>query len=165
MTSPRKSVLITGTSAGSIGRALASAFARQDLLVFATARDLAKIPSSLSSHPNVETIVLDVTSTDLIKEAVEVVRTKTGGRLDYLVNNAGSGYTIPLAEVDVEAGKKVFDVNFWGVLSVTKAFVPLLVETKGTVVNISSVGAVIHTPWIGRFASFSLNCGPDFGRS
>ena len=152
MTSPRKSVLVTGTSTAGIGSALALAFARHDLLVFATARDLAKIPSSLSSRPNVEALVLDVTSPELIQHAVETVRAKTGGRLNYLVNNAGSGYTMPLADFDVEAGKKVFDVNFWGVLEVTKAFMPLLVAARGTVVNISSVGAIVHTPWIGKSA-------------
>ena len=151
MTSPRKSVLVTGTSTAGIGSAIALAFAKQNLLVFATARDLAKISSSLSSRSNVETVVLDVTSPELVKDAMEMVRAKTGGRLDYLVNNAGGGYTIPLAEFDLEAGKKVFDVNFWGVLEVTKAFMPLLVAAKGTVVNISSVGAIVHTPWIGKF--------------
>jgi len=139
----------TGTSVGGISSALVSAFASQNLTVFATARDISRIPASLSSLPNVQVLTLDVTSPALINAAVEAVKTKTGGTLDYLINNAGAGYTIPIADVDIEVGKKVFDVNFWGVLSVTKAFMPLPLEAEGIVVNISSVGALVHTPWIG----------------
>jgi len=145
-----RAVLVTGTSTGSIGSALAASFAQQKFLVFATARNPSKIPTSLSSLPNVEALAVDVTSPTSIEAAVEAVKAKNGGLLDYLVNNAGVGYTVPLVDMEVETGKRVFDV---GVLSVTKAFMPLLVKAKGTVINISSVGAVVHTPWIGKSCS------------
>jgi 1-acylglycerone phosphate reductase len=91
-----------------------------------------------------------VTSQESIRAAYNFVASKTNGRLDYLVNNAGAGYTTPLVDFDDRKGRAVFDVNFWGLLSVTKAFMPLVAKVKGTVVNISSVGAVVHTPWIGK---------------
>ncbi|MCJ1430793.1 hypothetical protein MMC27_000143 [Xylographa pallens] len=153
MPSPSKFVLVTGTSKGSMGSALAASFGEQGFITFATARDFSKVDASLSSHPNVHTLRLDVTSVSSIAAALETVAARTDGKLDYLINNAGGGHTMPLADVDLEAAKKVFDVNFWGVLSMTKMFVPLLVKSKGTVVNISSIGAVIHAPWIGQFAS------------
>jgi 1-acylglycerone phosphate reductase len=150
-TVPAQSVLITGTSAGSIGSALAATFADHGLITFATARDISKIDASLSARPNVHTLSLDVTSQESISAAVVAVLAETDGKLDYLVNNAGVGYTTPLADVDVDTAKKVFDTNFWGPLSMTKAFMPLLVKSKGTIINISSVGAVVNTPWIGEF--------------
>ncbi|MCJ1250990.1 hypothetical protein MMC30_008221 [Trapelia coarctata] len=108
MASHPRSVLITGTSSGGIGCALVSAFASQNFTVSATARDASKIPTSISSLPNVQVLTLDVTSSALINAAVEAVKVKTGGTLDYLVNNAGAGYTTPMVDVDIEAGKKVF---------------------------------------------------------
>ena len=59
--------------------------------------------------------------------------------LDVLVNNSGRGYVIPALDADMEEARKVFDVNFWGVLAVTQAFSPLLLEAKGTILNIGSV--------------------------
>lgn len=150
MTARQRSVLITGTSACSIGSALALAFADRGFLTFATARDVSKIDGQLKDHDKVHIVPLDVTSPKSIDYAYKAVVEMTDGKLDYLVNNAGTGYTTPLAEFDEEKARKVFDVNFWGVLNVTKVFMPSLVRAKGTVVNISSVGAVVHTPWIGK---------------
>jgi short chain dehydrogenase len=149
-TTPERSVLVTGASAGSIGSAMVLAFARREFLVFATARNLSRIEPSIANHANVRLIELDVTSQASIDSARNTVAQVTGGRLDFLVNNAGAGYTTPLVDFDQNKGKMVFEVNFWGVLNMTKAFMPLLVEAKATVVNISSVGAVVHTPWIGK---------------
>lgn len=151
---PGRSVLVTGASAGSIGSALVVAFAKREFLVFATARNLSKIEPQIAKHANVRVLELDVTSPASIDRACHAVAAVTGGRLDYLVNNAGVGYTTPLVDFDQHKGKMVFEVNFWGVLNVTKAFMPLLVKTKATVINISSVGAVVHTPFIGT------SCGP-----
>ena len=148
----KQSVLVTGTSAGSIGAALAASFANEGLTVFATVRDRSKIEPSLAARPNVHILLLDVTSTASIAAAVEAVSARTHGSLDYLVNNAGAGYTTPLADVDLDKARQLFEVNFWGVMAMTRAFLPLLVKAKGTVVNISSVGAVVHTPWIGKLS-------------
>lgn len=83
------SVVITGCSAGGIGDALAQEFHRRGLLVFATARNVEKI-----NHLRIlgcEVVELDVTSEQSILNAVAIVTRVTGGKLDFLVNNAGQG--------------------------------------------------------------------------
>ena len=111
-----RSVLVTGASAGSIGSSVVQAFAKREFLVFATACNLSKIEPSIAKHANVRLIELDVTSQASIDSARNTVAVVTGGRLDYLVNNAGAGYTTPLVDFDQNKGKMVFEVNFWGVL-------------------------------------------------
>ena len=145
-----RSVLITGTSSGSVGSALAVSFASHGFTVFAGLRSVSKVDPSLSALPNVHVFTLDVAAEDSIAAALEFVTSKTKGSLDCLVNNAGSTYTSPLVDTDMQTARKMFDVNFWAVLSMTKAFLPLLRKSKGTVVNISSVGAIVHTPYIGE---------------
>lgn len=146
----QKTVLVTGTSAGGIGSAIVTAFSEHNCRIFATARNPAKA-AHLASLPGVEILSLDVTSTDSVMAAVEAVSAKTGGKgLDVLVNNAGTGYTMPLIDADLDEGKRLFETNLWGMLAMVKAFVPLLVKARGTVVNISSVGGVVYTPWIGE---------------
>jgi 1-acylglycerone phosphate reductase len=134
-----KSVLITGCSAGGIGEEFARAFQKRGYLVFATARNTSKIPSDLLALPNVENISLDVTSTDSIAKALEIVSQKTNGTLDVLVNNSGAGLTAPALDTDLAKAKALYDVNFWGVLSMIQAFSPLIIKAKGTIVNLSSV--------------------------
>jgi len=148
--SSQRSVLITGTSNGSVGSSLAASFAAHGFLVFATLRDISKTDPKLSALPNVHTVALDVTSDESIAAALAFVAAKTNGSLNCLVNNAGFMYTMPLADVDMETARKVFDVNFWGVLSMTRAFLPQLRKAKGTVVNMSSVGALVPTPYLGE---------------
>lgn len=146
------SILITGCSAGGIGSALALAFASRGHHVFATLRNTNKVSPELSAFPNVTVLQLDVTVMSSITAAVEAV-TKTTGGLDILVNNAGVSFVMPLIDVDIEQGKRLFETNFWGVLAVTTAFMDLLVQAKGTVVNISSVAAELNVPWFGIYTA------------
>ncbi|KAF2194252.1 oxidoreductase [Zopfia rhizophila CBS 207.26] len=141
-----KSVLITGCSAGGIGFSLAKSFQNRGVTVFATARDLSKM-SGLEKLPNIVLLPLDVTSPSSIADVVEAVKAKTGGKLDYLVNNSGRQYVMPALDADIEEGKRMFDVNFWGVLRMIQAFSELLVESKGTIVNIGSIAAYLHSPY------------------
>lgn len=149
-----KSVLVTGCSDGGIGSSLALELWKRNLRVFAGVRNPTKA-TALSSLPNVGIVFLDVTSTDSIASAVETIQEQTGGRgLDILINNAGGGVpTTPLAEADLDAGRRMFEVNFWGVLSMVQAFTPLLIKAQGTIVNIGSVGGIMHTPYLGLYDS------------
>ncbi len=144
-----KSVLITGCSAGGIGFALVEAFQKQDLHVFATARNPSKM-SQLEKLPNVTLLSLDPTSIVTVQTAVETVRAKTGGTLDYLVNNAGQTIIMPTLDFDIETAKKMYDINVWGMVRVTQEFAPLLVAAKGTLVSISSISSSVITPWMGE---------------
>lgn len=86
---PRKTVLITGCSAGGIGSALAQAFHAHGLHVFATARDLSKIEHLKAMGMDV--LKLDVEDQSSIEAAAKDIASATGGTLDILVNNSGLG--------------------------------------------------------------------------
>ncbi|KAI9663739.1 MAG: hypothetical protein M1821_007229 [Bathelium mastoideum] len=106
---------------------------------------------------SIETLELDVTSSESCSSCVEAVTKLTGGSLDILVNNAGGGFNMPLVDADIEEAKRLFDTNVWGVLRVTQAFLPLLLKSKHPrgplVVNHSSIVSVINNPWQGIYNS------------
>ncbi|RWA05281.1 hypothetical protein EKO27_g9822 [Xylaria grammica] len=140
-------VLITGCGVGGLGAALCNAFADSGYLIFAAARDPAKA-AFLARAPSCQVIALDVTSKPSIDECVSKIRQKTQGRgLDVLVNNAGVGLTAPLLDTSMDDARRVFDVNVWGMLAVTQAFAPLLVEAKGTILNVSSIAGAVRLAW------------------
>lgn len=147
-----KSVLITGCSQGGIGDGLAREFHSRGLTVFATARSPPKMAHLKSLGIN--TIALDVTNADSIKGAVELVRQATDGRgLDILVNNAGVNKTLPLMDCSIDDIKWILDTNLIGVFAVTKAFLPLLIQAKGMVVNIGSVTEVFNPPFLAPYTA------------
>lgn len=148
-TTPLKTILVTGCSADGIGAAIANALAKQGHHVYATARNTSKIPAKLSELSNVSTLPLDVTSPASISEAVQAVAANGKG-LDVLVNNAGAGLTMPLLDVNISQAQQVHDTNLWGPLRCIQAFSDLLIASQGRVVNISTVGAFVNTPWIGK---------------
>ena len=119
-------VLITGCSADGSGSALAEAFYERGLHVFATTRSLSKI-LHLEGFPNMTLLQLDVASPSSISAAVDAVTAKTGGKLNYLVNNSGQGLVLPAIHTDLDQAKKLFDVNFWGMVTVTHAFMPMVI--------------------------------------
>jgi 1-acylglycerone phosphate reductase len=145
----KQSVLITGCSEGGIGYALAEEFQKRGLHVFATARSLTKL-DNLKRLPNVTLLTLDVVSAASIAAAVEAVKAQTNGRLDYLVNNSGTQYVSPILDLDIEMAKQMYEVNVWGVVAVTKAFAPLVIAAKGSVVNMASIAGCLYPPWMGE---------------
>ena len=142
-----KVVLITGCSQGSLGSALALAFRARGAQVIATARSEAKL-AHLKAHTGIETRQLDVSDGASIKACATSVQ-----HLDILVNNAGGLYAMPLADADLEESKRLFDLNVWGQLSVTQAFLPSLIKSKGMVVNQTSISSVVNVPWNGVYNS------------
>lgn len=144
-----KSVLITGCSEGGIGSALALAFQKRNLRVFATARDPSKMVH-LSELPNVTLLQLDPTSKSSVEEAAKVVSAKTGGVLDYLINNAGQVMTAPTLDIDIDKAKEMYEINVWGMIRVTQVLSPLVIASRGSIVNISSVSAKLYIPWVGK---------------
>lgn len=142
-----KTVLITGCSSGGIGAAIASVLARQSHHVFATARNVTKIPEELASLPNVTVLPLDVCSAESIAEATKAVAS-SGKQLDVLFNNAGAGYAMPVLDIDIDKAKEIYEINVWGVLRTIQAFSGLLIQSKGRIINMSTCGAAVNTPWI-----------------
>lgn len=153
----QKSALITGCSEGGIGHALALGFSRRGVHVFATARTPSKM-ASLENDPNITLLAMDVTSQASIDAAAAAVAEAgigKGGTLDYLVNNAGGQVVMPVLDLDMAVARQMYDVNFFGVLAVIKAFAPLVINAKGTIANLSSIGASLYMPYLGKFRSLN----------
>jgi 1-acylglycerone phosphate reductase len=140
MSSPRRSVLITGCSDGGIGAALAVAFHEAGLHVYATARDPSKMEQLVSL--GIKTITLDIQSESSIAACVSKLSS-----LDILINIAGAQYLMPVVDVSISDAKKIFDLNIWSHIAVTQAFLPLLLKSKGMIVNQTSIGAVTTIPF------------------
>lgn len=136
----KKAVLVTGASTG-IGRLTAETLANAGHLVYAGARKQADL-EELNAIDNIQGIRLDVTEQAEIDAAVETIR-RQGAGLWGLVNNAGINRIDPLIEADMNDMELLFDVNVLGVVRVTKAFAPLLIESGGRVAVVSSISGVL----------------------
>ncbi|KAK1501655.1 oxidoreductase [Colletotrichum tamarilloi] len=154
MSSPTKrTVLITGCSQGGVGNTLALAFAAQGLRVFATARSLKSVANL--TEKGIETLTLDVTSSESIATVKEEISRRTGGTLDILYNNAGALYEAPAVEADSYRTRQMFDANVFGLFDMVTAFTPLLLAAvstsrssqQPTIVNVASVLARLPGPF------------------
>lgn len=146
LTMASKTILITGCSKGGIGDGLAREFKSRGLRVFAAGRDPAKMAHL--HDLGITVTVLDVTDSESVALAAETVRQATDGRgLDILINNAGVNHIMPFADCAVDDFRRVIDANVIGVFAVTQAFLPQLIDAKGTVANIGSVNEVFLPPF------------------
>ena len=146
---PQPSVLITGCSSG-IGRALADAFKAGGYAVWATARkasDLAELQQA-----GFHAVALDVNDGEALQQLAERLGEEIGG-LDVLINNAGYGAMGPLLDGGVDAMRQQFETNVFAIVGVTRAFFPLLRRSRGLVVNIGSVSAILVTPFAGAYCA------------
>lgn len=145
----QKAVLVTGASSG-IGRRTTELLASKGYFVYAGARKQEDL-DALNELENVAAVRLDVTIQDEVDAAVETVR-KGGRGLYGLVNNAGVFTGGPLIETDIAELQWLFDVNVYGVYRVTQAFAPLIIESKGRIINISSISGVLDWPMGGPYS-------------
>jgi short-subunit dehydrogenase len=149
-----QNILITGATSG-IGRHAALALARRGHTVFATGRNraaldiLAQEAADLPLH----TLPLDVTRPESIADAAAAVGALTEGKgLDVLINNAGYGHMGPTELVSDAALRQQFDTNVFGLMSVTRAFLPgMRARGSGRIINISSVGGRMTFPYMGVY--------------
>ncbi|MEV4534172.1 SDR family NAD(P)-dependent oxidoreductase [Asanoa sp. NPDC049518] len=141
--------LITGCSSG-FGRELALAAAAAGDRVMATARRPEAL-TELAGHGRITTTALDVTDPDSIAAAVETTLA-TYGRIDVLVNNAGSLVLGAVEEITMSELREQLEVVFFGAAEVTKAVVPLMRERgSGTIVQMSSLGGRKTYPAFGAY--------------
>lgn len=145
----QKAILVTGASSG-IGRLIAEKLAGEGHFVYAGARKPEDI-KALSAIPNIEGIRLDVTKQDEIDAAVALVK-KRGKGLYGLVNNAGIGIMGPLIEIDQEDMDFQMDVNAMGPYLVTRAFAPLIIESKGRISTIGSISGYLTGTLYGPYS-------------
>lgn len=143
----KKTVVITGASSG-IGRASAGRMIRAGWRVFATVRK-AEDGRSLQAEFGADLVpaMMDVTDRASVLAAAEEVSARLQGRLDGLVNVAGVGRLRAVEYVAPGDLQEIFDINVFGQIAVTQAFLPLLRATGGRIVNISSIGAHVAVPF------------------
>lgn len=146
---PNKTVLITGCNDGNLGAAMAKAYRARGFQVFATVRTASKA-GPLGETEGIEILELEVTSKESIRQCARTIEKRTGGSLDILVNNAGVAGAMPLLDLDIDAAKKMYDVNVWALVAMTQAFAPMLIKAQGIVCNISSVSGELTFAWMGK---------------
>ncbi|MBC7570277.1 MAG: SDR family oxidoreductase [Spirosoma sp.] len=153
-----KTILITGASTG-IGYGAARQFVQRGYTVFGSVRtqaDADRLQHELGS--NFTPLVFDVTDTPALQRAVqEVTKRLDGNGLGGLINNAGIAIGGPLPEQPMDVIRQHFDVNVFGLLAVTQAFLPLLgtrdnhASRPGRIQNISSVNGQVAIPFMGAY--------------
>lgn len=163
MQSP-SSVLITGASTG-IGRAGALHMDRLGWRVFASVRKDADAEALRQEASNqLLPLRLDVTDAASIEKARDTISDALGNNgLSGLVNNAGVPYGGPVEFISLDHVRQLFEVNFFGVIAVTQAFLPLLRRARGRIVNMSSVGGMVSAPFVSPYSSskFALEALSD----
>ncbi|KUN07739.1 short-chain dehydrogenase [Streptomyces yokosukanensis] len=146
-----KTVVITGTSSG-IGLAAAVAAARAGWQVVATMRDLGKAEplrkaaADAGVGERVRVKRLDVVDPESIAACLAEVIAEYG-RLDAVVNNAGAGQVGTIEQGTVDDVRAAMEVNFFGVVQVTRAALPHLRARGGRLITVTSVGGVIGQPF------------------
>ena len=165
-----KKIVVTGVSTG-IGYATAKILSQSGYFVYGSVRnehDAKKISNELGE--NFQALIIDVTNLESIKNSLEIVKSdlKSNEGLSGLVNNAGIALGGPITLIETDVFRKQFDVNFFGLIDVTKAFLPILGASKdshykGKIINISSVSGLRANPFVGPYSAskFALEAFSD----
>jgi dehydrogenase/reductase SDR family protein 7B len=141
-------VLITGGTSG-IGRACALEFGRQGARIVITGRDAAKLEDTATelTAASIEhrTVQGDV---GILADAIRAVTDTVAafGRIDVLINNAGLSMRAKFVDVDVKVLEQLMQTNFFGTVYTTKAALPHLLASRGTIVGISSIAGYRGLP-------------------
>jgi NAD(P)-dependent dehydrogenase (short-subunit alcohol dehydrogenase family) len=138
--------LVTGSASG-LGRSIAEAVLTSGDHLVATARDPRRLADIVQKYSDqVRTTPLDVAVEDAANAAVRVA-VDAFGRLDVVVNNPGYGDIAPFEQLSPERFKALIDTNFYGVVNVTRAAIPIMRKQKsGCILQISSVGGRLARP-------------------
>ncbi|MGZ3722786.1 MAG: SDR family oxidoreductase [Bdellovibrionales bacterium] len=145
-------VLISGASTG-IGRACAVHLARKGAIVWAGVRTQKSFDEITRMNvQGLKPIFLDVTDSKSINSALSELKKKSG-TLFGLVNNAGVAIGGPVEGVTMENWRRQFDINFFGQIELTQACLPLIRESKGRILNMSSISGRIAGPFMGPYSA------------
>ncbi len=150
-------IFVTGASTG-IGRATALELAKLGYPVFASVRqkkdadDLQKAASG-----KLTPVLMDVMDEDSIARARDQIAGALDGKgLWGLVNNAGISFRAPLEYTPLADFRRLYDANVFGLLAVTQAFLPLIRQSRGRIVNVSSLTSLWVTPFHGIYSSAKM---------
>jgi NAD(P)-dependent dehydrogenase (short-subunit alcohol dehydrogenase family) len=149
----RGSILISGASSG-IGLCCALMLSEQGFQVLAGYRSEDDAERLRALHRHILPIRLDVTSEISIQEALCQVELILAGRGLYgLVNNAGIAVGGPLEFLPIEAMRRQLEVNVIGPVALTQAFIPLLRQARGRIVNMGSIAGLSALPFVGPYSA------------
>jgi short-subunit dehydrogenase len=161
---PNGAVIISGASTG-IGHDAALYLDSIGYTIFAGVRKAADAAALLKERPSLKPIVFDVTDQQSIDYAFGIVR-DSGVPLVAVVNNAGISRSMPLEIEDVQQVQHLLNVNVIGVIRLSQAFIPLLRENRGRIVNIGSIAGIVTQPFSGAYSAskFALEALTDAQR-
>jgi NAD(P)-dependent dehydrogenase (short-subunit alcohol dehydrogenase family) len=146
--SDQRVVLITGASSG-VGQSTARLLSERGYKVFGTSRN----PARAEPMPASEMLPLDVRADGSVRECVDAVFSRAG-RLDVLINNAGYELAGAVEELSSEDVRAQFETNFFGVLRMVNAVLPVMRRQKsGHIVNVGSLSGVSAIPFMGIYSA------------
>ncbi len=137
-------ILITGASSG-IGLALLQSYVAKGYNVSVCARNVATLQSNYSNNKQVYVAAVDVSIANQCHTFVQQA-IATFGPLHIVINNAGVTMRAPVVEVDVTVLHQLMNTNYWGAVYITKATLPSILQTKGTICSISSIAGYRGLP-------------------
>jgi NADP-dependent 3-hydroxy acid dehydrogenase YdfG len=151
MSLQQKVWFITGCSTG-FGRHIAKQAIEAGYKVVVTARNVEQVQDIVSGNEeNTIALPLDVTNKEQITSAVTQTIEKFG-HIDILVNNAGIGYFSSVEESLEEETRRMFEINFWGLMHMTNAVLPhMRAQKSGHIINFSSIGGLASFPTLGYY--------------
>ncbi|HKU33980.1 MAG TPA: oxidoreductase [Paenarthrobacter sp.] len=155
-----KTALVTGASSG-IGEAAALKLQALGFTVYGAARRIDRLQNLVQD--GVRPLAMDVTDDGSMKSGIDQIIAETG-RIDVLVNNAGYGSYGALEDVDIDEGRRQFEVNVFGAMRLAQLTLPhMRAQASGTIVNITSMGGKIYTPLGGWYhgTKFALEALSD----
>jgi len=144
----KKVVIVTGASSG-IGLACVREFSRREFKVVMAARSIEKLleieKEIMSYNSDIMAIRVDVSQEEdciqLINETI-----KRFGSIDILINNAGISMRALFKDLDLKVLHSLMNTNFWGTVYCTKYALPYILETKGSIVGVSSIAGFMGLP-------------------
>ncbi len=165
-----KVVMVTGAGTG-IGAATARRFYIEGAAVVLTGRREAKLAEVGQGMQSDRCLLqpADVSMSEAVAK-LTAATIRQFGKIDVLVNNAGIGGRGEFLEVPVEQWRRIVAVNIDGVLNTTRSVLPHLIETKGTIINVSSVsglggdrGLALYNAAKGAISNFTRSLAAEFG--
>lgn len=146
-------VLVTGSSVG-IGAAVVRMLAQAGFQVLAGVRKPADADTLRALSHNIQPVQLDVTRNSDIEAVAEHIRTQIpAGRFAGVVNNAGIAVAGPLEFLPDDEFRRQFEVNVFGLMSITRAVLPFLRASRGRVVLVGSISGRFVAPFTGAYSA------------
>jgi short-subunit dehydrogenase len=140
----KKVIIVTGASSG-MGKDFALHLLKKGHIVYGLARRTEKMADIVKAGG--KAIEMDVTNEEQIQKAVNQV-IEEQGKVDVLINNAGYAIYGTVEEASIETARRQFEVNLFGLASITQKIIPGMRERRsGTIINISSMGGKMYTPF------------------